>query len=38
MEDLKVAKITAVAQGWWDGLRGNMGPRGSRRKSPHESG
>jgi rhamnosyltransferase len=23
----KTRKIRAVAQGWWDGLRGNMGPR-----------
>jgi rhamnosyltransferase len=26
-EDAKATKIAAVAQGWWDGLRGNMGPR-----------
>jgi len=27
----KLAKIVAVAQGWWDGMRGNMGPRGRAR-------
>jgi rhamnosyltransferase len=26
----KLRKIRAVAQGWWDGVRGNMGPRRSR--------
>jgi rhamnosyltransferase len=30
-EESKRAKIIAVAQGWWDGIRGNMGPRGERR-------
>jgi hypothetical protein len=28
-EDDKVRKILAVGQGWWDGVRGNMGPRPS---------
>jgi rhamnosyltransferase len=27
-EQDKAAKIFAVGQGWWDGVRGNMGPRG----------
>jgi rhamnosyltransferase len=27
-EQDKLRKIHAVAQGWWDGMRGNMGPRG----------
>jgi rhamnosyltransferase len=26
-EDMKAGKIAAVAQGWWDGVRGHMGPR-----------
>jgi len=26
-EDSKGAKIAAVAQGWWDGVRGRLGPR-----------
>lgn len=26
-EDHKLAKIAAVAGGWWDGVRGNLGPR-----------
>lgn len=26
-EQLKVSKIIAVSQGWWDGIRGRMGPR-----------
>jgi hypothetical protein len=26
-EQDKVNKIVAVAQGWWDGVRGKMGPR-----------
>jgi rhamnosyltransferase len=26
-EESKVQKIMAVAQGWWDGIRGHMGPR-----------
>lgn len=26
-EDGKIRKIAAVAQGWWDGIRGHMGPR-----------
>jgi rhamnosyltransferase len=28
-EQGKVEKILAVAQGWWDGMRGKLGPRGS---------
>jgi len=30
-EQMKIRKITAVAQGWWDGIRGHMGPRPHRR-------
>lgn len=26
-EDRKVSKLSAVAQGWWDGVRGRLGPR-----------
>jgi rhamnosyltransferase len=26
-EQMKVSKIIAVSQGWWDGIRGRMGPR-----------
>jgi len=26
-EEMKTYKIIAVAQGWWDGVRGRMGPR-----------
>jgi rhamnosyltransferase len=26
-EDMKIRKIMAVAQGWWHGIRGHMGPR-----------
>lgn len=26
-EDRKLSKIGAVARGWWDGVRGNLGPR-----------
>src|SRR5579859_5229168 len=26
-EEMKLRKIIAVAQGWWDGIRGHMGPR-----------
>ncbi len=26
-ESMKVAKIVAVVQGWWDGVRGRLGPR-----------
>lgn len=26
-EQMKTCKIIAVAQGWWDGIRGHMGPR-----------
>jgi len=26
-EQMKTRKIAAVAQGWWDGVRGHMGPR-----------
>jgi rhamnosyltransferase len=31
-EDRKAAKLVAVAQGWWDGVLGNMGPRNDRRR------
>jgi len=30
-EQMKTQKIFAVAQGWWDGVRGRMGPRPYRR-------
>jgi rhamnosyltransferase len=26
-EDAKLGKVTAVAHGWWDGVRGHLGPR-----------
>ena|ERR1700730_9782349 len=26
-EQMKTSKLLAVAQGWWDGVRGHMGPR-----------
>jgi rhamnosyltransferase len=26
-EDSKLCKLTAVAHGWWDGVRGRLGPR-----------
>jgi rhamnosyltransferase len=26
-EDMKIRKIMSVAQGWWHGIRGHMGPR-----------
>jgi rhamnosyltransferase len=29
-ERMKTRKIAAVMQGWWDGVRGNMGPRNPR--------
>jgi hypothetical protein len=33
-EHPKGAKILATAAGWWDGIRGNLGPRGAARRSP----
>ncbi len=30
-EQMKASKIIAVGQGWWDGIRGRMGPRAYRR-------
>ena len=33
-EQEKASKIYAVCQGWWDGVRGRMGPRRSPRKHP----
>ena len=30
-EQMKIHKIIAVGQGWWDGVRGHMGPRPHRR-------
>jgi rhamnosyltransferase len=30
-EPMKTRKIVAVIHGWWDGIRGNMGPRRRRR-------
>jgi rhamnosyltransferase len=29
-EEMKIPKIMAVAQGWWHGIRGHMGPRPQR--------
>jgi rhamnosyltransferase len=29
-EQMKTSKIIAVVQGWWDGMRGHMGPRAHR--------
>jgi hypothetical protein len=29
-ERMKMAKIMAVAEGWWDGVRGRLGPRSTR--------
>jgi rhamnosyltransferase len=29
-EQMKTRKMVAVAQGWWDGVRGHMGPRARR--------
>jgi rhamnosyltransferase len=26
-EEMKIQKIVAIGQGWWDGVRGHMGPR-----------
>ncbi len=31
-EQRKAGKIVAVLTGWWDGVRGNMGPRDKRRR------
>jgi len=37
-ESDKLPKIAAVAEGWWDAMRGHMGPRRKRRAaSPHLS-
>jgi rhamnosyltransferase len=33
-EDMKLSKIMAVAQGWWDGVRGRLGRRDGRWSSP----
>jgi hypothetical protein len=33
-EQDKARKIYAVCQGWWDGVRGHLGPRRSPRKQP----
>src|SRR5258708_19192131 len=40
-EQMKIRKIGAVGQGWWDGIRGHMGPRPRRRsrsavRSPYQ--
>jgi rhamnosyltransferase len=32
-EQAKLPKIGAVCQGWWDGVRGRMGPRNKRRSA-----
>jgi rhamnosyltransferase len=37
-EQDKARKIYAVWQGWWDGLRGHMGPRRAPRKQPSSMG
>ncbi len=29
-EDAKARKLAALGHGWWDGLRGHLGPRGTR--------
>jgi len=31
-ENMKASKIIAIAHGWWDGVRGHMGPRRRRAK------
>jgi rhamnosyltransferase len=31
-EQMKTSKMIAVAQGWWDGIRGHLGPRARRHK------
>jgi len=36
-EEMKTSKIVAVAQGWWDGVRGRMGPRPHRQRDRHGS-
>jgi rhamnosyltransferase len=33
-EQMKTRKMIAVAQGWWDGVRGHMGPRLHRQSKP----
>jgi rhamnosyltransferase len=33
-EEMKIPKIMAVAQGWWHGIRGHMGPRPHRHSRP----
>jgi rhamnosyltransferase len=33
-EQMKASKIVAVIQGWWDGVRGNMGPRRRQQSIP----
>jgi rhamnosyltransferase len=33
-EQMKTRKMIAVAQGWWDGVRGHMGPRPHRQSKP----
>jgi rhamnosyltransferase len=33
-EQMKASKIVAVIQGWWDGVRGNMGPRRRQHSTP----
>jgi rhamnosyltransferase len=35
-EEMKIHKIVAVAQGFWDGVRGHMGPRPHRRSGDAE--
>jgi len=36
-EQMKTSKIVAVAQGWWDGIRGHMGPRPRRQSKKRKA-
>jgi hypothetical protein len=31
---MKTLKVIAVIQGWWDGIRGHLGPRAHRPPRP----
>ncbi len=37
-EEMKAAKIIAVMQGWWDGVRGHMGPRAHADRNKRKDG
>jgi rhamnosyltransferase len=37
-EQMKAAKIIAVMQGWWDGVRGHMGPRAQAGRNKRKDG